>query len=235
VLAALGSSTHGLSHAEARERLQRHGRNALPRPEPPSLLRVLLTQFASPLIYILAAAAVVSLAVQEYTDAGFIAAVLLINAIIGAAQEYSAQRSALALQRMVVTNARVQRSGDAYEIDATELVPGDIVLLESGAKVPADLRLLHEFDLTIDESLLTGESLPVAKDATAVLAPDSGLGDRVNMAFAGTMVSRGRRARDARVGEQRFLAGCRSARRCARSRRAGAAAASLCPALHVRL
>lgn len=192
VLSAWGVSRHGLSEAEAAARLERHGRNALPRAKPPGIVEVFLHQFTSPLIYVLVAAALVSLAIQEWSDAGFIGAVLLVNATIGTFQEYSAQRAAEALHQLVTTNSRVLREGDAYEIDAEALVPGDIVLLESGDRVPADLRLLAGRDLKVDESLLTGESVAVLKDADRTLAVESALGDRVNMAFAGTLVSRGR-------------------------------------------
>ncbi|MDH3672914.1 MAG: HAD-IC family P-type ATPase [Gammaproteobacteria bacterium] len=192
VLTALHGSRHGLSHGEAVARLAHYGRNALPRPRPPSVARVFLQQFLSPLIYVLAAAALLSLVIQHWSDAGFIFAVLLVNAVIGTVQEYSAQRAAVALQELVTTTSRVLREGDAYEIDAEELVPGDIVLLESGDKIPADVRLLTGYDLQVDESLLTGESLPVLKDARALLKVDIALGDRINMAFAGTLVSRGR-------------------------------------------
>lgn len=192
VVTALNGSPHGLSRAQAVARLEHYGRNALPKAAPPGIARVFLRQFTSPLIYVLVAAALVSLAIQEWSDAGFIAAVLLLNAIIGTAQEYSAQRSAVALQRLVTTCSRVLREGDTYEIDAEELVPGDIVLLESGDRIPADIRLLACHDLEVDESLLTGESAAVFKDADRLLTPDSPLGDRVNMVFAGTLVNRGR-------------------------------------------
>jgi magnesium-transporting ATPase (P-type) len=153
---------------------------------------VFLRQFVSPLIYVLALAALVSLLIQEWHDAGFIAAVLLLNAVIGTIQEYSAQRAASALNELVTAHCRVLRDGDAYEIDAEELVPGDLVLLESGDRVPADLRLLSCYDLEVDESLLTGESLPVLKDAAKRLPSDCPMGDRINSAFAGTLVNRGR-------------------------------------------
>ncbi len=192
VLAALHVTLHGLSHAEAAARLEHHGRNALPRANPPTIFQVFLHQFASPLIYVLVAAALVSLLIQEWSDAAFIAAVLLVNALIGTFQEFSAQRAADALNQLVTTNSRVLREGDAYEINAEELAPGDIVFLESGDRVPADLRLLTGRDLEIDESLLTGESLAVLKDAETLLEADSTLGDRINMAFAGTLVGRGR-------------------------------------------
>ena len=192
VLVALKSSLHGLTQSEAVARLEQYGRNTLPQAKPPGIGTVFLRQFASPLIYVLVAAALLSLMIKEWSDAGFISAVLFINAVIGTMQEYSAQRAAAALQELVSTRCRVLREGDTYEINAEELVPGDIVLLESGDKIPADLRLLVSHDLEVDESLLTGESLPVLKDDNTVLAADIALGDRVNMLFTGTLVGRGR-------------------------------------------
>ena len=192
VVTNLNTSHHGLSHAEALARLQQSGRNRLPQSKPPGLIRVFLHQFSSPLIYVLILAALVSLFIQEWSDAIFIAIVLFINAIIGTAQEYSAQKAASALNRMTSTSCRVFRAGDSYEIDAEELVPGDVVLLESGDRVPADCRLITSHDLEIDESLLTGESIPVLKKASILVKADSPLADRLNMAYAGTMVNRGR-------------------------------------------
>ncbi|MFC1665309.1 cation-translocating P-type ATPase [Pseudomonadota bacterium] len=192
IIATLQSSIHGLSRSEVITRLERCGRNSLPRSKPPSIARVFLHQFASPLIYVLVVAALVSLSIQEWSDASFISAVLLVNAIIGTFQEYSAQRAAEALHKMMTTKSKVLREGETYEINAEELVPGDIVLLESGDKVPADLRLIACHDLEVDESLLTGESQPVQKDANKLLDENTALGDRVNMIFTGTLVGRGR-------------------------------------------
>jgi Ca2+-transporting ATPase len=191
-LTALDASRHGLTHEIASERLIQYGRNVLPRTKPPGMAMVFLHQFASPLIYVLVAAALLSLVIQEWSDAGFITAVLVINAIIGTIQEYSAQKAASALQELVTTRSRVMREGDSYEINAEEVVPGDIVLLESGDRVPADVRLFSCLDLEIDESLLTGESTAVLKNADTVLKADTVLGDRKNMAFAGSLVARGR-------------------------------------------
>jgi len=192
VLQQLRGSLHGLSIAEAAARLTSFGPNSLPETKPPGLFRVFLSQFLSPLIYVLLAAATLSTVIGEYSDAGFIAGVLLINALIGMVQEYSAQQAASALKGMVAARARVLRDGDLFEVEARDLVPGDLVLLESGDRVPADLRLLSERDLVVDESLLTGESLAVGKDAAELLAEDCLLADRRNMVFAGTMVGRGR-------------------------------------------
>ena len=192
VIAALDTSYRGLAHHQAQARLQRYGPNALPQAKVPGIGQTFLRQFVNPLIYVLLIAAVVSLLLQHYADATFIFVVLLINAVIGTSQEYSAEHSASALQELVTTTAHVQREGDAYEINARSLVPGDIVLLESGDKVPADLRLIATHGLEVDESLLTGESLTVHKNANSRLDVEAPLGDRLTMAFAGTLVTHGR-------------------------------------------
>jgi calcium-translocating P-type ATPase len=192
ILTALQASRHGLSHTEASHRLAQFGSNTLPRSRPPGVIKVFLHQFISPLIYVLVAAALLSLLIREWSDAGFITAVLLINAIIGTIQEYSAQHVAAALQQLVTTRCRVLREGDSYELNAEVLVPGDIVLLESGDRVPADIRLISCLDLESDESLLTGESTAVLKNSDTVLNEDTVLADRCNMAFAGSLVARGR-------------------------------------------
>lgn len=192
VLAGLRARAHGLSRSEVATRLAVEGRNALPQSQPPGWPVVFLRQFLSPIIYILLAAAGVSLVLQEWTDAAFICVVLLVNASVGAVQEYHAQRSALALRRMVASSAVVVRDGETFEVDSAEIVPGDIVLLEAGAKVPADLRLLHSLGLEIDESLLTGESLAVTKRADLLLPAATPVAERINQAFAGTLVTRGR-------------------------------------------
>ncbi len=192
VMEKLGATVSGLSPQQVEERRAQYGSNRLPRKSPPGLLTVFLKQFQSPLIYVLVAAAVVSLLIGELSDAVFISAVLLLNAVIGTGQEYSAQRSADALQKLMMTRVRVQRAGDAYEIDSEQIVPGDIVLLESGDRVPADIRIFECHSLEIDESLLTGESMAVSKLAASVLPRDAVLGDRNNMAFAGSMVNHGR-------------------------------------------
>ena len=188
----LNSTHHGLKIREAAERLDHYGHNTLPQPEPPGIGSVFLHQFTSPLIYVLVAAALLSILIEEWSDAGFIVAVLLINAIIGTSQEFSAQRAATALNKLVTSRCRVLREGDAYEIDSEQLVPGDILFLESGDRIPADIRILVTNDLEIDESLLTGESTAVLKNSSALHETDTTIGDRSNMAFAGTLVNRGR-------------------------------------------
>jgi len=192
ILAQLNTSIHGLSQAEAELRLQQYGCNSLPQKKPAGLTEVFLRQFLGPFIYVLLLAAIISIALNEWSDAGFIFAVLIINAAIGTYQEYNAEHSAAALQDLISSRARVMREGEANEIDSRELVPGDIVLLESGGRVPADLRLLDSSRLSIDESLLTGESQASSKDANAHVADQATLGDRDNMAFAATLVEQGR-------------------------------------------
>jgi Ca2+-transporting ATPase len=191
---ALEASDRGLTSAQARARLSKYGPNKLPEQPPPAWWQIALRQFKSPLIYILAAAAVVSLAIHpdDPVDAIFIAAVLLINALIGGYQEWKAERSTRALQKLLQIRASVLRDGKFVEVDATEVVPGDIVALESGNRVPADIRLLTIQGLEVDESLLTGESLPVRKDPLWVGDEHSPMADRLNMAFAGSLVARGR-------------------------------------------
>ncbi|MDI6837271.1 MAG: cation-transporting P-type ATPase, partial [Rhizobiaceae bacterium] len=169
----------GLTSQEVAAALEVHGANVLPVGKPPSFLKVLVMQFLSPLIYILMVAAVVSAFVSEITDALFIAIVLVINGIIGAVQEYSAGQSANALRALEEPQATVVRDGVRQVIDATGLVPGDRVLLESGQRVPADILLDASDHLQCDEATHTGESRPIYKSE----------GDSV---FAGTIVTRGR-------------------------------------------
>lgn len=191
-LAELQSSPNGLSAAEALLRLQQHGPNTLPEATPPTLAQLFLHQFKSPLIYVLLLAGAISLVLGEFTDAAFIFGVLVLNAVIGTVQEANAQRQAASLKSLTVPHALVLRQGEDLEINAADLVPGDVVLLETGNKVPADLRLLSANNLEIDESLLTGESLPVDKNPASLAPAQAALGDRLNMAFAGTLVTRGR-------------------------------------------
>jgi magnesium-transporting ATPase (P-type) len=166
----LGTGPQGLAQEEARRRLERDGPNGLAETPPTSPFVILLHQFTSPLIYILLAATVVTLLLEEFIDAGVIAAVLTLNAIIGFSQERRAEQSVRALKRLMSPKAHVVRAGREWSIEGRELVAGDVVLLESGARVPADLRLFSATALRVDESLLTGESLPVTKTIDVALA-----------------------------------------------------------------
>lgn len=187
----LGTGRQGLSSEEAATRLERHGPNELEEEPPPSWVVVLLRQFASPLIFILLVATAITLVLEEYVDAGVIAAVLALNALIGFVEERRAERAARALNQLVAQKARVVRDAREREIPARELVVGDLVLLESGTRVPADLRLSHVVGLRVDESLLTGESVPADKSGR-VLEGSVQVADRVNMAYAGSVVATGR-------------------------------------------
>ncbi|MDD4095228.1 MAG: HAD-IC family P-type ATPase [Oscillospiraceae bacterium] len=191
IFGKIDSDIKGLSTTEAQRRLEEIGPNALPVSEPPGVLIVFLRQLKNPLIYILLAAAVFALIAGEFVDVIFIMAIILLNSVLGTYQEYSAEKSAAGLQKMMKIIARVRRSGRERELMSEELVPGDIVLLESGMKVPADLRLLEEDNLAIDESFLTGESNAANKSIEAI--PEATVvSDRKNMAFAGSAVVTGR-------------------------------------------
>ncbi len=192
IFAELNTSEHGLTEVEARERLQQFGSNRLAEAEKISRLKILLHQFKSPLIYILLIAAVVTFFLQEYKDTGVILAILLINAIVGYIQEYKAEKNVRALKSMVVARARVLRDGKEVEINGEDVVPGDIVLLASGGRVPADLRLIKTIELKADESMLTGESIPAEKKSAVIEEDNLTPGDQRNMAFMGTVVVNGR-------------------------------------------
>jgi magnesium-transporting ATPase (P-type) len=187
----LQSRPEGLDQQEAAERLQFYGPNTLPVKEPPTVWAILLHQVLNPLIFILLAAAVASVAIGEVTDAIFILVVIALNSALGAYQEYQAEKSAASLQRLLKIKAWVRRSNKERETSSEEVVPGDIVLLESGNKVPADLRLLQVNNLAADESFLTGESIAAEKQ-TGRLPEDTGVSDRKNMVFAGSTITSGR-------------------------------------------
>ena len=181
---ALAATPSGLSGSEAAARLGKFGPNVLPHAPPPTWWQIALRQFRSPLIYILGVAAVVSVAIGEPTDAAFIAVVLGLNALLGGYQEWLAEKSTQALQHLLQIRAAVMRDGEVREIEAENVVPGDTVWLESGNRVPADLRLISAHGLEIDESLLTGESLAVSKDPTWNGDAPTPIGDRRNIGQA---------------------------------------------------
>lgn len=182
----------GLSSEEAQVRLKKYGLNALPEAQPAPFWQRLLAQLKSFVVLILIAATIVSMALGDWIEAGAILAIVILNAFIGAVQESRAEQALQSLKKMAAPEAQVLRNGLRQTIPAKELVPGDIVFLEAGSVVPADLRLLETAQLRIDESALTGESVPVDKDASAVLPEDTALADRVNMAFLGSTVVYGR-------------------------------------------
>ncbi|NLL35963.1 MAG: HAD-IC family P-type ATPase, partial [Fretibacterium sp.] len=193
VLESLGTDERkGLSREEAAERLSRHGPNKLKEEPRKSLLAMFIAQLNEPLVLILLVAALVSALVGEVSDAVIIGLVVLLNAVIGVSQESKAEKSMEALKKLSTPRAYVLRGGETVETDSEELVPGDVVVLDAGRFIPCDLRLLETASLRVDESALTGESVPVEKDATLVCEPDMPLGDRRNMVFSSTLVVAGR-------------------------------------------
>lgn len=185
-------SESGLSDSEIKERLLQFGPNKFIEEEKTNRLKILIHQFTSPLIYILLIAGVVTIFLKEYIDSGVIFAVVILNAIIGYIQEYKAEESVRALKKMVVPKAKVLREGKEKEINSEDLVPGDIVLLASGVRVPADLRLFKTIELRVEEAMLTGESLPAEKVTSPIKEANLTPGDQKNMAFMGTIVVSGR-------------------------------------------
>jgi len=187
----LGSREHGLSDAEVKERLIKYGLNKLPTVKPESGLIIFLRQFQSPLIYMLLGAAVVVFLMGEVVDSIVIAAVLILNSIVGSIQEGRARNTLLALRQFVETKAIVLRENKELMISDTELVPGDIVLLKEGEKVPADLRIITARSLKIDEAALTGESEAIYKTNEVLINPNLEVIEEKNMAFKGTNIVSG--------------------------------------------
>ncbi|RLI25114.1 calcium-translocating P-type ATPase, SERCA-type [Candidatus Bathyarchaeota archaeon] len=197
VYAKLGSSPRGLSSEEAEERLSKYGFNELREVRRISALQIFINQFKSLFVLILIFAAVVSVLIsishgsEEFADAIVIAAIVIINAVVGFIQEYRSEKALEAMKRLTAPKARVLRDGEVQNIPARLVVPGDIVLLEEGDRIPADCRLIEASELRTDEAVLTGESTPVEK-TTMVLDPETPLHDRRNMVFMGTHVVSGR-------------------------------------------
>jgi Ca2+-transporting ATPase len=192
VLEALATTSAGLSEDEARRRCARDGPNELPVPPPRSLGRRLLAQVADPMVLLLLAAAGLALLLNEIVDAAVIGAIVVLNAAIGAGQEGSAERALRALRRLGAPTAVVVRDGRPAARPAREIVAGDVLEIEAGANVPADLRLLGSASLRVDESALTGESVPVDKLWSLSVEAQAPLGDRTNMVHRGTLVTHGR-------------------------------------------
>ena len=190
VLRALGTRAEGLSWEEARFRLDRHGRNQLPVAKGPSAFALLAKQVTSPLIYALLASAAVAFAFGEVEDGVVVLAVVVLNTVIGLAQEFRAGRAIAALSELVTEPARVRREGDWAELPAEELVPGDVVAVAEGERVSADVRLLETQGLRTQEAALTGESTPVDK-RPATVAASTPLAERQNLLHAGTLVAAG--------------------------------------------
>ena len=192
VFAGLQTSEEGLSDAEAAERLRKNGRNVLRSKPPRSIAQMLWSQITDPMVLILIGAAIFSAVLGEWTEAGVIFTIVVLNALIGIVQEKKAQSSLEALKNMSAPTARVLREDEESIVPASELVTGDIVFLSDGDMVPADLRLIDSANLKVQEASLTGESVPSEKDADALFPERCALGDRGNMAYTSSIVTYGR-------------------------------------------
>ena len=182
----------GLSDHEAQQRLQRDGLNDLPEAQPPSLLKLFLSQFTSIIVWVLIGAAVISGLLEDWLDAAAILTIVMLNGVLGFVQEFRAERSLAALRKMSVATARVVRDGALRSSPARELVRGDLIHLEAGDRIPADARLIYTTNFQTQEASLTGESAPVQKHAGLITGTDVPLADRTNMAFMGTVVVSGK-------------------------------------------
>lgn len=177
------TSQTGLTTQELQKNIAQYGQNKLPKKSSKTLLAIYISQYKNPIIYILLFAALIAFLIQEYSDGFFIFAVLIINSLIGTFQEYKAEIKAKSLEDSFITQTTVIRNGQVQKISSEDITMDDIVLLESGDKIPADIKLLQSNELRVNESLLTGESLEVKKEAHH---------QDQNMVFAGTVVTKGR-------------------------------------------
>lgn len=195
VMEEVGGRSQGLTEREAAQRLERYGPNQLAQPQPPGLLLRILGQLKDPMILVLLAAAALSLLAsggEDWLDGVIILVIVVVNGIISITQEDHAQQALEELRRMSSPRASVLREGLPHRVAASSLVPGDVILLEAGDQVPADARILECSRLQADESAMTGESVPVEKQAADALPLDTPLGDRVNMLISGTLITAGR-------------------------------------------
>ncbi|NDJ61169.1 MAG: HAD-IC family P-type ATPase, partial [Chloroflexi bacterium] len=188
------NAEQGLSAPEASRRLEEHGPNRLPTKSGSSLLQIIISQFTNILVLILIAAAAVSLLVGDVKDVIVILVIVVLNAALGTYQEYQAEQALAALSAMQVPLVRVRRAGEVKQVNAHEVVPGDIVMLQEGDRVPADGRVIESHNLQIEEAALTGESQAVFKKADVLDKDDVPLGDRANLVFMSTSVTYGRGA-----------------------------------------
>jgi Ca2+-transporting ATPase len=192
VFVRLSTQANGLTSEEAENRLQRYGPNELKEKPRPTFLQLVLAQLNNFVIILLIVAAVISALLGDYVEAGAILLIVVLNAVLGVVQESRAEEALAALKKMASPEAQVLRDGHRTSVPASRLVPGDVVFLEAGNYVPADLRLVEAVNLRVEEAALTGESVPVQKNAALVLNENATLGDRKNTAFMGTTVSYGR-------------------------------------------
>jgi Ca2+-transporting ATPase len=193
VLSKLGvHQQEGLTSDEVDRRLKTFGRNELKEKPRPTFLQLVIAQLNNFIVILLIVAAVISALLGDWVEAGAILLIVVLNAILGVVQESRAEEALAALKKLASPEAQVLRDGSRKSVPASELVPGDVVFLEAGNYIPADLRLIEAVNLRVEEAALTGESVPVQKNATMILDQDATLGDRKNTAFLGTVVSYGR-------------------------------------------
>ena len=190
-MAHLKTSEEGLKTADAAKRLAKYGLNEIKPEKKLTKLKLFISQFKDPVVYVLLAAVILSLFVHKFADAAIIGIILIINSVFGFIQEYRAEQAIALLKKFETANVRVIRDGIEQLIDARYLVPGDVIVLEAGDKVPADARLFWNLDIEANEAVLTGESEPVGKNLKA-MQPDTPLAERANMVFSGTIIVRGR-------------------------------------------
>ncbi|MFA6196103.1 MAG: HAD-IC family P-type ATPase [Sulfurimonas sp.] len=189
----LESTREGLSTQEAKLRFEHYGKNSLPKAIKRTLLDIFIDQFKSPVIYVLLFGGTISFVIKDFSDAGFIFAALLMNALVGTHQEYRADERADALKQIIKTYATVLRDANKVVLESENITLGDMIFFESGGKVPADIRLIETQDLLVNESLLTGESIDVNKDASYISSDSNeSVGDRKNMLYGGSLVTKGR-------------------------------------------
>ena len=191
VLERLKSNEEGLDKSEALERLIKNGKNELPKKKKDSALKIFFRQILDPIVLLLIVTIIFSIIINEYVDACAILFIVIVDLIIGTFQEWNAEKTAESLSKLIKVHCKVLRDGIEQTIDSSELVCGDIVLLESGDKISADLRIIECHNLQIDESILTGESTNIVK-TNKTMPEQANLGDRKNMAYAGTVVVTGR-------------------------------------------
>ncbi len=191
ILGELETDKEGLSADEVEIRLNEYGKNEIVEKKKISAIKILLSQFHSFIVYILLAAIVISAAISEYVDSAVILVILIVNAVVGFLQEYKAEKSIQALKKLASQKAVVIRDGKEKEIESIDIVPGDIIKLETGDKIPADSRLIFSMNLETDESSLTGESVPVKKSIETI-DQEVEIGDRLNMTYSSTVVTKGK-------------------------------------------
>ena len=191
-LEELKTTSTGLTSEEAAKRLEQYGKNQLPKKKKDSVLKIFLNELKDPMIILLMFAILASFLANEIVDALAILFIILVDLIMGTYQENKANNTAEALENLVTAKSKVLRNGEIIQVESTELTVGDVVVLESGDKIPADLRVLESSNLTVDESILTGESVTVNKTKDIVEKANAAITDQTNMLFAGTSVVTGR-------------------------------------------